>query len=495
MHFFIHNSTHAGDVILTRPVIKAIRESFPEVEITLECLEANKYLWEDMGLPVVSYKGGPYKFSTAPTPNCPPDAVFINMWFGIYRDILLTDYISYNNNVHSFNRQMEEKGLLHLYHLDESEFPPVLEFYAKQQLPVEIVENSVLVENGIVLSGQSRFPINDYLEQIAKTFPEFVFYCPAEPPVKAPNIVDCSKLNLLQLSELSNHCKGFLTHGSGVNAATYTEPNRFKPRCFIGMSRRGCRIWKDERNPPTEVKDITGILYFLQTLAEKNSDLSDRRFGGMCKFLKRQAEIEECTDYLIQHGYASHSLPCKNWEIAHIISGLSDGNLLDMGSTDSHILKNAVIKRLKGEKYGIDLRRPNTASKDIKYIVGDLLSVPMPDNYFRNITCLSVIEHDVDLEKFVNEVSRLLVPGGKLYVTFDYWVPKITTNAVLYGVKWQPLDDKDVNSLINYCKKQNLQPIEDIDWSVEEKVIRPGYYSPRPQISYTFGMLVFKKCM
>jgi hypothetical protein len=30
------------------------------------------------------------------------------------------------------------------------------------------------------------------------------------------------------------------------------------------------------------------------------------------------------------------------------------------------------------------------------------------DNYFANITCLSVIEHEVDFNKFAAEISRLL---------------------------------------------------------------------------------------
>lgn len=495
MHFFIHNSIHAGDVILTRPVIKTIRESFPEVEITLECTEANKYLWEDMGLPVVAFEGGTHKHSTEPTPNCPPGAVFINMWFGAYRDILLTHYISYANNVHSFNRRMEEKGLQHLYRLKAPEYPPALEFYTKPQLPVKIAENGVLVENGPILSGQSRFPINDYLQQLSCTFPGLVFYCSAAPPLKASNLVDCSKLNLLQLSELSNRCKGFLTRGSGVNAVTYTEPNRFKPRCFVGMSRRGCRIWRDERNPPVEARDIVGVLSFLQTLDGKPSDLPRGALGGMCKFLKFESEIDRCTDYLKQTGYASHSLPCKNWEIAHIISVLSDGNLLDMGSTDSFILKNALVKGVKGEKYGVDLRAPNASSGAIKYITGDLHSVPMPDSHFKNITCLSVIEHGVELERFAKEASRLLSPGGRLYISFDYWVPKINPNTTLYGLKWEPLDNGDVMRLVSYCEKYKLRLDGNIDWSLGEKVIRPGYYSPRTGISYTFGMLVFKKCV
>lgn len=494
MHFFIHNSIHAGDAILSRPIIKSIKENFPDVEITLECMKANKYLWEDLGLPIMIYQGNRPHYVAVPTPNCPSDAIFINMWFGLYRDILLTYSLTYDNNVHTFNRIMQENGLSHLFQLNAPQFPPSIEFYANQELPVKIVENSVLVENGETLSKQNNFPMNDYLEQISKAFPQLVFYCPAEPPLKAPNVIDCSRLNLIQLSELSNHCKGFLVRGSGINTATYTEPNRFKPRCYVGMI-RPTTIWLDKRNPPVEAKDITGVLSFLQTLVSKDSDLSERRFGKMCKFLKSKAEIDECTNYLIKNGYSAHSISCKNWDIAHIISDLSDGNSLDMGSTDSFILKNAVIKQLKGEKYGIDYRKPNVAAEGVKYMEGNLLNVPMPNQYFSNITCLSVIEHDVDFEKFAKEASRLLAPGGKLYITYDYWVPRIITEKTLCGLKWQPLDDQDVNTLINYCHEHNLQITEDIDWSVGEPVIRPGYYSPDPNVSYTFGMLVFQKCM
>ncbi len=494
MNFFIHNSTHAGDVILSRPVIKTVRESFPEVGITLECMEGNKYLWEDMGLPVVTYEGNTPYYGAAPTPNCPPDAVFINLWFGLYRDILRMHHLSYNNMVHTFNRSMQEKGLDHLYQLPAAEFPPSVEFYSKQELPVEISENSVLVENGKALSTQNNFPINNYLEQISKAFPELVFYCSAEPPLKAANLIDCSQLNLLQLSELSSRCKGLLVRGSGVNAVTFTEPNRHKPRCYVGMV-RPLYIWVDKRNPPVEVRDIAGVLGFLQALVDGSPELSGIALGGRCKFLKSRAEVGQCTDYLKRNGYVPHSIACKNWDIAHIISDLSDGNLLDMGSTDSFILKNAAIKRLTGEKVGIDLRKPNVPAAGVKYIVGDLLDVPVPDHSFSNITCLSVIEHEVDFEMFAKEASRLLTPGGKLYVTFDYWVPRIITRIKVCGVKWQILDDGDVKNLIDCCNRHGLNITEDVDWTIGEKVIGPGYYSPDPQVSYTFGMLVFKKSM
>jgi SAM-dependent methyltransferase len=224
-----------------------------------------------------------------------------------------------------------------------------------------------------------------------------------------------------------------------------------------------------------------------------NREDTGLNYRKMCKFLKFRDEVDQCTRYLSQNGYVSHLLVCKNWEIAHILSDLGDGNLLDMGSTDSYILKNALRKNTKGEKYGIDLRSPNVPVEGITYLRGNLLNVPLPDEYFAYLTCLSVIEHGVDLEKFAAEVSRLLNCNGKLYVTFDYWVPKITTDLKLYGLKWNPLDKQDVLFLVAACKNRGLRLIEDIDWTLGEKIIGPGYYSPHPDIGYTFGMLVFQK--
>jgi hypothetical protein len=43
------------------------------------------YLWEDLGLPVMSYNGEG-NLNTTPTTNCSLDAVFINMWLGVFQD-------------------------------------------------------------------------------------------------------------------------------------------------------------------------------------------------------------------------------------------------------------------------------------------------------------------------------------------------------------------------------------------------------------------------
>ena len=77
------------------------------------------------------------------------------------------------------------------------------------------------------------------------------------------------------------------------------------------------------------------------------------------KFLKNRGEVEECTKFLYFNGYVSHNLKCKDWDMALLIPEIGDGNVLDMGSSDSYILKNICLKKTKGSKYGIDYNNPD----------------------------------------------------------------------------------------------------------------------------------------
>jgi len=209
-------------------------------------------------------------------------------------------------------------------------------------------------------------------------------------------------------------------------------------------------------------------------------------------FLQTQQEVNICTEYLIYNGYVSHLAECKNWDLAHLLPQINDGNCLDMGSSDSFILKNLVLKGIDGELHGIDLRPPNIPLPEVKYAVGDLLNTGLPADYFRHVTCLSVIEHGVDFPQLSTEVARLLEPEGRLYVTFDYWEPRIVPAIDLFGLPWQPLDRSLAEELIECCASKGLELLEPIDWSIGNAVINPEYYSPN-ELSYTFGLFVFQK--
>ena len=230
---------------------------------------------------------------------------------------------------------------------------------------------------------------------------------------------------------------------------------------------------------------------FLNLLGKSHEHDLPRR--PLCNFLQSREEIEICRRILYRNGFISHVHGCKDWDLASIIPAIDDGNFLDMGSSDSTILKNISILKISGKLHGIDLREPTDPVKGVKYIIGDLMDTKLPDNYFKNITCLSVIEHEVDFKKFAQEVARLLQPDGRIFITFDYWDPKVKTDMTLYDLKWQPLDKQAVNNLIAELERHDLYLVEDVDWTLGEPVIDKDFYSPDPNVSYTFGLLTFEK--
>jgi len=273
-HFFIHNSFHSGDVILTRAVIQAVRISFSGAKITLECPEVSTYLWQDLDLAIALYQGSEYQ-GTEPTPNCPPEAIFVNMWFGVFDDILKLYGMTYQNNVHTFNRQMYQQHLHHKYLLPIPIYTPMITFFGQPEKEIEVRENSILVENGEVFSNQNYFYLNEHLKQIASDFPQLNFYCSDQPKFTASNIIDCSGMNLKELSQVGDKCIGLLMKGSAINAACQTEINRYKPRCIVGWDLPE-KLWDNLENPVVYAKNYGELKAFLSSLGvAENTALPD----------------------------------------------------------------------------------------------------------------------------------------------------------------------------------------------------------------------------
>jgi SAM-dependent methyltransferase len=212
-----------------------------------------------------------------------------------------------------------------------------------------------------------------------------------------------------------------------------------------------------------------------------------------CNLLQNRTEVDECTHYLKKCGYVAHNIECKNWDLARIVPAVGDGNFLDMGSSHSYVLKNLALKRIRGELYGIDLRAPDVAVAGVHYLIGDLMHTPLPDGHFANISCLSVLEHQVDYEKFAAEAARLLCAGGQLFVTFDYWEPRVTPPLKLYDLDWLLLDAAMVRRFIAQCARHDLHLVAPFDFATGDALICADYYSPHPDVSYTFGIAVFQK--
>lgn len=54
-------------------------------------------------------------------------------------------------------------------------------------------------------------------------------------------------------------------------------------------------------------------------------------------------------------------------------------------------------------------------------IVSDILDIPEPDASFDAVLCTEVLEHLPDPVRALNEIARLLRPGGTLIVTAPFW--------------------------------------------------------------------------
>ena len=511
VHFFIHNTGHAGDVVLSRILISEIIETFPDVRITLECKAKDMYLWEDFGCPIIPWHDdvGRYVSINIKTPKCPVDAVFMNLWPYAYNtDLLFYFGLSYLLFISIFNSCMAYYGLDMIYRLEPKNKPSLVTFRKKTPLSFDIERNGVLVENGEVFSNQSTLPLNDHLKEMSEEFPGLIFYCSAPPSHSAANIIDVSRLNLLELSELSGRVLALLTRASGVNAATMTETNRFKLRCFAGTTKSFADIFRfaDVNNNPIFAPTMVEVKKFLSVITQnidilkqqvddpvpferdRGKYLSRNGEYSTCKFLLSVDEAKDSISYLTETHLPLHQEPFKCWDTANIIYELSDGNLLDMGSSDSFILKTAIYHHIKGEKYAIDLRPPTEVFPGVRYMVGNCCDTALPDEFFQNITCLSVLEHGVDFSAFATETARLLKPGGRLYITFDYWEPKITHDVKMFGLNWSIFDKNEVLALISECESRGLYLLDDIDWELKE----PVYKSPYGP-AYTFGMLAFVK--
>jgi len=96
--------------------------------------------------------------------------------------------------------------------------------------------------------------------------------------------------------------------------------------------------------------------------------------------------------------------------------------LLDIGCGRGEFLKGFIDSGLKG--YGVD--RSQSAKKycpEAELFIADLEKekLPFPDNYFDVVYSKSVIEHFYYPEKLVEEIYRVLKPGGMVITMCPAW--------------------------------------------------------------------------
>ena len=270
MKFYVYYWGHNGDALSTRAILRLL----PGAHIG--CPSNHAYLFEDLDVWVVPAPFGDYdlgslfgviKYHTerAVALGCQP----LSAWCGTYPDLDVRFGHSWQNLLNTVNRQLLEidRNML----LPQSQ-TPMLDFdLVRSDVPTPHPDMvPVYLENGVTRSGHGRYEFD--VTTLGTLHPNVQFFCTAKPPVSAwpANVVDCSIIDLVSLSKLSERCRAIVGKGSGPFFCTFTEANRTKPRCVMGyetLAPHKGPFWPYDGQNTVYLKDGNQLHRFLKELS------------------------------------------------------------------------------------------------------------------------------------------------------------------------------------------------------------------------------------
>jgi SAM-dependent methyltransferase len=212
--------------------------------------------------------------------------------------------------------------------------------------------------------------------------------------------------------------------------------------------------------------------------------------------LLSRASVAEALLLLHEHGLPLHEDTPKNWDgllaaIHAVRTTPRDALVLDAGAeTYSAFLPGLArlgFTRLLG--VNLEFGAPQRHGP-VEYRLGNIECLSLPDASVGFAASLSVVEHGVDLPRFFAEMERVLLPGGFLFVSTDYWGPGMDTAGVeAYGAPFRPFDAADIAAAVETARGCGLLPTGAVGTEVAERVV----HWRRMDLRYTFHNLLFRK--
>jgi SAM-dependent methyltransferase len=194
--------------------------------------------------------------------------------------------------------------------------------------------------------------------------------------------------------------------------------------------------------------------------------------------------------------------PMKGWDVLKILEAVTattspTSAVLDMGSVACPVL--AALHRLGyRDLHGVDLD-PRVSemplATEIDYRRADMTATPWSDGAFAAITAVSVIEHGFDQDALLDEVARLLRPGGVFIFSTDYWPQKISTAGIrLFGLDWRIFSAAEIVELVGAAGERKLHPIADpgsvLRAPIADRASRPPVSYKHRDYTFLYGAFV-----
>lgn len=213
----------------------------------------------------------------------------------------------------------------------------------------------------------------------------------------------------------------------------------------------------------------------------KGASLRPRRPHApwMNRTLKTREEYQATITQLRTLRLHRHFNPPKNWDgLAALDFILQHTNttarILDAGGEVYSPLVEWLFLYGYRRLHAINLAFAHDfAHGPIQYRKGDCTATPYPSGHFDVVTCLSVIEHGVDFERFLRESHRILRDDGILIVSTDYWVESVdTTGLRAFDAPVSVFAPEDIRRFVTLAEALGFRPTGDIDYSARDRVVR-----------------------
>lgn len=186
----------------------------------------------------------------------------------------------------------------------------------------------------------------------------------------------------------------------------------------------------------------------------------------------------------------------KNWDSLAALDCILkrtnlDAHILDAGAELYSVILPWLY--LYGYKHliGIDLIFDHPVKRGpIQYEYGNITHTRFDESTFDAITCLSVIEHGVNVHSYFQEVSRILKPNGVLITSIDYYPDSINTGGQMaFEVPIKIFSKDEVISVLKIAKEYGLELTDDINLDCQEKPVQWEQFN----LDYTFLVFSLQK--
>lgn len=214
--------------------------------------------------------------------------------------------------------------------------------------------------------------------------------------------------------------------------------------------------------------------------------------------LQTNAEVNDAYERVLALGLPPHKAREKNWDFLQAFGFIlrrsrKQDVVVDLGSGTSSVILDWLHLYGYQSLYGCDLIAENMQRGHIQYSRQDLEKTTYADGFADVVTCLSVIEHGVNLPNLIKECRRLLKPGGLLILSTDYTCQSIDLNGVRDELGPVHLFKPDTMAdLIHLAEQQGFMPLGGAEYECGEVGIhRPNV--PAINGRYTFYFAAFQR--